>query len=102
MSSELKVKVSKYMSYLLRYDPENLRIDEEGFVCIEEFLLKLRTKYDVNKHFIDEIVNQRDRKRFEIVDDKVRALYGHSFGAKANLEEDNSVTVLYHGTTSES
>lgn len=102
MGSELKAKVSKYMSYLLRHNPENLKIDKEGFVNLDEFLPKLRDKYDVDKQVISEIVNQGDRKRFEIVDDKIRALYGHSIEVKIGLEEDRSVVVLYHGTTPES
>jgi len=101
VSSELKVKISKYMSYLLRHNPENLKIDEEGFVCIDELLLKLREKYDVDKSFIIEVVNRGGRKRFEIVGNKMRALYGHSIRVEVELEEDKSVTVLYHGTTPE-
>ena len=102
MNSELKVKVSKYMSYLLRHNPENLKIDREGFVCLDELLPKLRERYDIDKHFITKIVTEGDRKRFEIVGDKIRALYGHSIEVEVSLEEDRSVAVLYHGTTPES
>ena len=102
MNLELKVKVSKYMSYLLRHNPENLRIDEEGFVDFDELLLKIREKYNVDKCFIIEIVNQGDRRRFEIVGDEVRAFYGHSIEVEVGLEEDKLVAVLYHGTTPES
>ncbi len=66
------------MSYLLRHNTENLRIDKKGFVDLDEFLLKVREKYGVDKCFIVEMMNQRERRRFEIVGDKVRALYGHS------------------------
>jgi len=102
MNSGLKVKLSKYMSYLLRHNPENLNLDEEGFVDLDELLLKLHEKYDVDKHFIKEMVNSGNRKRFEIVDNKIRALYGHSINVKVELEENRSVEVLYHGTTPES
>ncbi len=102
MHPELRVKVSRYMSYLLRHNPENLNIDEEGFVDLDELLLKLREKYDVDKRFvINELVNRGDRRRFEVVGNKIRALYGHSIKAKVRLEEDSSVEVLYHGTTAE-
>lgn len=74
----------------------------KGFVCLDELLFKLREKYDVDKRFIIEVVNRGDRKRFEIVDNKIRALYGHSIRVKVRLEEDRSVEVLYHGTTPES
>jgi putative RNA 2'-phosphotransferase len=102
MNSGLKVKVSKYISYLLRHNPENLNLDEEGFAHIDEFLLKLRKVYNVDKRFVEEIVNCSNRKRFEIVGNKIRALYGHSINVKVELEEDRAVELLYHGTTTES
>lgn len=102
MNSRLRVKVSKYMSYLLRHNPKDLKIDEEGFVCLDEFLRELREKYNIDERFINEIVNQGVRKRFEIIGDNIRAMYGHSIEVNVGLEEDGSVAVLYHGTTPES
>ena len=32
MSENVKTQVSKYVSYLLRHNPEDLKIDREGFV----------------------------------------------------------------------
>ena len=101
MKNDLKVRVSKYMSYLLRHNPENLRMDEHGFVDLNELLAKLRERFSINKEFIFEIVEKSDRKRFEIVDNKIRALYGHTIPVKLELEEDENVKILYHGTTSE-
>jgi len=102
MNPKLKVKVSKYMSYLLRHNPQNLKLDTQGFVDLNEFLLKLRERYGIDKQFVEEIVAQGDRKRFEIVGNRIRALYGHSIGVDVGLEEDRLVEVLYHGTTLES
>ncbi len=36
------------------------------------------------------------------MDNKIRALYGHSIKAEIGLKEDRSIAVLYHGTTPES
>lgn len=101
MASDLKTKVSKYMSYLLRYDSENLKMDEHGFVDIDAFLEKLSERFQVDKDLINEVVEKSDRKRFEIIGDKIRALYGHTIPVKLELEEDTTVKVFYHGTTSE-
>lgn len=101
MASDLKTKVSKYMSYLLRHDSENLKMDEHGFVDIDAFLEKLSERFQVDKDLINEVVEKSDRKRFEIIGDKIRALYGHTIPVKLELEEDTAVKVLYHGTTSE-
>ena len=59
MKNELKVRVSKYMSYLLRHNPEDLRMDEHGFVDLDELLAKLRARFSINKEFIFEIVEKK-------------------------------------------
>jgi len=99
MKSELKVKVSKYMSYLLRHNPENLKIDKHGFVNLDQLIEKIKERFQVDKNLVLEIVEEGDRKRFEIVEDKIRALYGHTINVELELEEDKVVRVLYHGTT---
>jgi putative RNA 2'-phosphotransferase len=98
---DLKTKVSKYISYLLRHDPENLRMDKHGFVDINELLTKLRERLEVDKKLVLEIVEKSDNKRFEIVENKIRALYGHTIPVTIELDEDKTVKVLYHGTTRE-
>lgn len=98
--SRLKVKVSKYMSYLLRHNPEDLEMDEEGFVKISLLLHKLREKYSITENFVHSVVNDPEgKKRFEIVDNKIRAVYGHSLKVKINYPEDKTTQVFYHGTT---
>jgi len=99
MEQDLKVKVSKYMSYLLRHNPESLKIDRHGFVPLDELLEKLNERFKVDRRLISEIVEESDRKRFEIVGNKIRALYGHTIPVKLELEEDKVAKVFYHGTT---
>jgi len=96
---DLKVKVSKYMSYLLRHDPENLKMDDHGFVFLNELLEKLDERFQVDKEFIFEMVERGQRMRFEIAEDKIRALYGHTIPVELELEEDKISKVFYHGTT---
>lgn len=98
----LRIRISKYMSYLLRHNPEGLKMDDEGFVDLGELLAKMRRMYpEVDAHFIMKIVEGGDRRRFEIRDGKIRALYGHSIPVRISFEEDHEVSVLYHGTTHE-
>lgn len=99
MKRGLRVKISRYMSYLLRHNPENLEMDRHGFVGLDGLLEKIRERFQVDKNFILEMVEKSDRKRFEIVEDKIRALYGHTIPVRLELEEDKVVMVLYHGTT---
>jgi putative RNA 2'-phosphotransferase len=96
-----KAKVSKYMSYLLRHNPENLKMDENGFVNLKDLLKKLNEHFQVDENFICEIVEKSDKKRFEILGDKIRAVYGHTLPVKINFEEDRKIKRLFHGTTAE-
>jgi len=96
----MRVQVSKYLSYLLRHNPEDLAMDERGFVDFDEVLAKVRRRFpDADKSLLTRIVEESDRKRFEIVGNKIRALYGHSVAVQVDLKEDSTVPVLYHGTT---
>lgn len=97
----MKTKISRYMSYLLRHNPENLKMDRHGFVDITELLEKLKGRFRIDKKVVVEIVERSGRKRFEIVENKIRALYGHTIPVKLELEEDRAVKLLYHGTTPE-
>jgi len=99
MSSGLKKAASKYMSYLLRHNPKNLKMDNEGFVRISGLLKNLRKRYDIDERFIREIVERSDRKRFQIVADKIRAIYGHTINIGIKFPLDERVRFLYHGTT---
>jgi putative RNA 2'-phosphotransferase len=101
MTSELKVKISRYMSYLLRHNPQSLGMDEHGFVSPDKLMDQLKKHYEIDRLFVQEIVEKSERERFEVVGDRIRALYGHSIPVTLELEEDRNVKVLYHGTTAQ-
>jgi len=99
MEADLKVKVSKYISFLLRHSAQGLKMDVEGSVDLDELLAKLRERYPVDKRVILDIVEGSERRRFEVKDNRIRALYGHTISVRLRLEEDKEVKSLYHGTT---
>lgn len=101
VEQDLKIKISRYMSYLLRHNPENLKMDEYGFVDLDMFLEKLKGHFQIDNESILEIVENSERKRFEIIGNKIRALYGHSIPVKLELDEDKETKMFYHGTTPE-
>jgi putative RNA 2'-phosphotransferase len=99
---DLRVKVSKYVSYLLRHDSQGLVMDEEGFVDLDRLVSKVKESFpSVDRVFLRRLVEESERKRFEIVGNRIRALYGHSVPVYLRLEEDKLVEWLYHGTTAE-
>jgi putative RNA 2'-phosphotransferase len=97
----LKARVSRYISSLLRHFPHNLKMDAEGFVSVDELLEKIRTRYPIDKSMILEIAKKSDKKRFEVKGNRTRALYGHTMPVDIEFAEDTHVKLLYYGTTSE-
>jgi putative RNA 2'-phosphotransferase len=99
---DVRVKVSKYVSYLLRHDSQGLVTDEEGFVDMDGLVSRVRLSFAcVDVGFLRRLVEESERKRFEIVGNRIRALYGHSVPVYLRSEEDTAVEWLYHGTTAE-
>ena len=101
MEEDLKVRTSKYMSYLLRHNPEDLKMNRHGFVHINELLKKLRKRFPADEELVLNIARESERKRFEIVGGEIRALYGHTIPVELEFEEADDIAVLYHGTTPE-
>uniref|UniRef100_A0AAN0LPH3 RNA 2'-phosphotransferase n=1 Tax=Nesodiprion zhejiangensis nucleopolyhedrovirus TaxID=3135970 RepID=A0AAN0LPH3_9BACU len=66
--------ISKKMSYLLRHDPQNLNMDMEGFVNVQDMSKKL----EISLQMLNKIVDTDNKQRYEIVNDKIRAVQGHS------------------------
>lgn len=95
-------EISKQMAYLLRHHPSGLEIDNEGYVDLGDLLAKLRERWtNLSESDLLEIVEEDPRGRYEITDDRIRALYGHSIEVEPDLPEVE-VEVLYHGTSEES
>jgi len=82
------VKLSKEISYALRHAPweYELEMDEDGFVLIEQLLSEINLSNEYGKKITKDdllyINNNSEKKRWEIIDDKIRALYGHSFSSE--------------------
>ncbi len=98
------VKLSKEISYALRHAPweYELELDDEGFVFIEQLLHSLNSSHEydrnITKEDLEYIINNSDKKRHEIVGNKIRALYGHSTPIKIEKKEATPPNILYHGT----
>ena len=98
------LSLSKYLSYILRHDPESACLipDEKGFVPLDKLILHLDdTEHDwAGSADIKKLMEDSGRNRFEIEDGKIRALYGHSI----DIDIEGKVEPpehLYHGTSPE-
>ena len=96
MNKNLKHK-SKMISYALRHKPEEFGIvlDENGWVDLDVFLRAVK----VTREDVDSIIAQSEKKRFEIVGNRIRATYGHSIEKKIEFEPAEPPDVLFHGTS---
>ncbi len=105
MKSQLYyVKLSKEISYALRHAPQEygLTIDKNGWVEIGQLLDALRCdkKWNgLNAEDCENMIRKSDKRRHEIRNGKIRALYGHSLRRKMVKDPLQPPDVLYHGTS---
>lgn len=93
-------RLSRFLSFLLRHRPADypLRFDPQGFVGWGELVKIMQHRFpEVEEKEILQIIEDSDKKRFELKDDKVRATYGHSFPVDLGLETIEPPSELYHG-----
>lgn len=102
--------ISKRISYLLRHDPEGLKMDKKGYVYIQDLLDKLNSGLTMSQPttIVDlrVLVKLNSKKRFNIDSDtgtKIRASQGHTIeGLELDLTEvTDGTTIIYHGTSKE-
>ncbi|MCV6638299.1 RNA 2'-phosphotransferase [Candidatus Albibeggiatoa sp. nov. NOAA] len=95
-------KVSKFLSYVLRHCPEDIKLtlDTEGWASIEELIEKAQPKFQLNHDIIKHVVATNNKQRFKISADglKIRANQGHSIDINLNLTPQEPPKILYHGT----
>lgn len=103
MNDKNKTKISKFLSLILRHQPEvvGLKLDENGWVSVEK-LIKACAGY--GKKFslaeLKEVVETNDKKRFAFDETgkKIRASQGHSLEIEIEFEEKMPPKILFHGT----
>lgn len=99
------VRLSKEISYALRHTPWEfeLELDSEGFVPVEQLISALdesgKHSRPITVSDLEYIIENMDKRRFEIQGDKIRALYGHSVPMHISKEPITPPSILYHGTT---
>ncbi|MDI6806842.1 MAG: RNA 2'-phosphotransferase [Candidatus Aenigmarchaeota archaeon] len=99
MKNKTKTRISRLMSYLLRHNPRDLEMSKDGFVNLYALIEKVKERYDwVDKEYIKKIVKEDEKGRYEIVNDRIRARYGHTIDVSIHLPLAE-VSKLYHGTT---
>ncbi|MBN7124818.1 RNA 2'-phosphotransferase [Erwinia billingiae] len=96
--------ISKFLSYVLRHQPEavGLSLDKAGWAVITDLILCAKQEgYTLDPDIIQAIVASSDKKRFTISEDglHIRAAQGHSTQqVDIAYQEKIPPAILYHGT----
>lgn len=91
------LKLGKYLAYILRHNPNELKIklDSEGFVDIDLLTFAINGKKifheEIKNKDIEIAVKNDNKGKFEIKNNKVRALYGHSILEITNTKDIKTV-----------
>lgn len=98
------VRLSKFLSMVLRHKSAKfgLELDAQGFTDIAAVWDVIQAQYGerYTRADLDAIVagEQDGKQRFEVVDGRMRALYGHSRVRPISYPTVEPPVVLYHGT----
>lgn len=103
MSKQLS-EVSKFLSYVLRHQPDaiGITLDLEGWTDIAALIAAAANDgKQLDRDLIQAVVTTSDKKRFAISEDglRIRAVQGHSIeSVDINYVEKVPPEFLYHGT----
>ncbi|NEQ37468.1 MAG: RNA 2'-phosphotransferase [Okeania sp. SIO3I5] len=105
MNNSRLVKISKYLSFVLRHHPEKIgiKLDPHGWVAIEELLIAAKhDNFPIWETELYTVVEKNDKKRFSLDSSGtlIRANQGHSVEVDLQLEPQIPPDILYHGTGS--
>ncbi|MDR0991135.1 MAG: RNA 2'-phosphotransferase [Propionibacteriaceae bacterium] len=100
----MKQDLSRAVSHALRHEPwvYELELDTEGWVDINDLVLALRHEArwsSLTINDIEEMASTATKKRHEIRDGRIRALYGHSVPGRILKELATPPVKLFHGTS---
>ena len=97
--------ISKFMSLVLRHQPQRigLGLDGAGWADIDDLLARAATAgRAITRDQLNEVVATSDKRRFALSDDgtRIRANQGHSIDVDLGLAPLQPLAFLFHGTAS--
>lgn len=104
MSNKKLIEVSKFLSFVLRHQPQEigLSLDSEGWAGIEALIVAAnKSGQALDKAILMQVVETSDKKRFSFSEDglRIRAAQGHSTETVSiDHPEKTPPEFLYHGT----
>ena len=97
------VQTSKFLSYVLRHNPEalSLALDPGGWADVETLVDRARADgRSIDRALLQRVIAHSEKERFTLSPDetKIRANYGHSIDVDLDLTPTPPPEHLYHGT----
>lgn len=98
-NKRIQERLSKEVSYALRHAPKEygLELDKQGWVPIKQLLSALNNSnnwVDVKEVHLQQMIENSEKKRHEISDGRIRAVYGHSIPVKIAKETKEPPAIL--------
>ncbi|MBO9618788.1 MAG: RNA 2'-phosphotransferase [Niabella sp.] len=103
MNEKQITSISKFLSLVLRHQPEiiDIELDQNGWTDVETLLEKSnRYGIEIDKETLKHIVETNSKKRFAFNEafDRIRASQGHSVEIELGYASQKPPEILFHGT----
>ena len=103
MNPKETIRASKFLSLVLRHQPETagITLDSAGWADVDELLAGCgHARRSLTRQQLDHVVATSEKKRYEFSSDgrRIRASQGHSVEVDLEYEPLPPPDVLYHGT----
>jgi putative RNA 2'-phosphotransferase len=103
MNEKQRTKTSKFLSLVLRHEPERIgiQLDASGWVEVETLLTALsRHGNPISRTELNEVVETNEKKRYAFSEDglRIRASQGHSVEVTLGYVPQTPPEQLFHGT----
>jgi putative RNA 2'-phosphotransferase len=103
MNAEQTKRLSKFLSLVLRHEPETIGIelDAAGWVQVDRLLEAMHAHgRPVTREQLELVVATSDKQRFALSDDgvRIRANQGHTVDVELGYQPAEPPEILFHGT----
>jgi len=103
MNEKDTVSISKFLSLVLRHQPQliGIELDEQGWVNVDELLKQANVHgNNLDMELLSHVVETNSKKRFAFDQNRqrIRASQGHSVEVELGYQPQMPPEILYHGT----
>lgn len=103
MNTQQTTRVSRFLSLVLRHQPETIgiKLTEQGWTNVDGLIAAMNAHgQPLDFETLEHVVDTNDKKRFAFSDDgeMIRANQGHSVEVNLGYQPTTPPEALYHGT----